>query len=61
MTEVEVTVHNSIIGNFIDGRDRFLTNLLQLFTHSQDSEQFSTIFVIIFEDNIVTEQKKTYW
>jgi len=29
MTEVEVTVHNSIIGDFIVDQDRFLTNLLQ--------------------------------
>ena len=34
--------------------------LQQLFTHSQDSEWFSTIFVIIFEDNIVTEQRKKH-
>jgi len=62
MTEVEVTVHNSIICNFIVDRDRLLTNLLQLFAHSQDSEWFSTIFAIIFEDDIVAEQrKKTYW
>jgi len=60
MAEVEVTVHNSIIGNFIVDRDRFLTNKLQLFTHSQDSEWFSTIFVITFEDNTVAEQRKKH-
>jgi len=34
---------------------------LQLFTHPQHSEWFSTLSVIIFEVNIVAEQKQTYW
>jgi len=38
-------------------QDRLETNFLQLFTHSQDSEWFSTISVIIFVVNIVAEQK----
>jgi len=37
------------------------TNLLQLLTHPQHSEWFSTLSVIIFEVNIVAEQKQTYW
>ena len=37
------------------------TNLLQLLTYPQHSEWFSTLSVIIFEVNIVTEQKQTYW
>jgi len=37
---------------------RLETNLLQLFVHPEDSEWFSIIFVIIFEVNIVAEQKQ---
>jgi len=37
------------------------TNLLQLFTHPQHSEWFSTLSVIIFEVNSVAEQKQTCW
>jgi len=34
-----------------------VTNLLQLLTHQQYSEWFSILSVIIFEVNIVAEQK----
>jgi len=34
---------------------------LQLFTHPQHSEWFSTLSVIIFEVKIVAEHKQTYW
>jgi len=37
---------------------RLKTNLLQLFAHPEESEWFSKIFVIIFEVNIVAEQKQ---
>jgi len=42
-------------------QDLVETYLLQLFTHPQHSEWFSTLYVIIFEVNIVAEQKQTYW
>ena len=51
--------HNSIIGNFVVYQDRPEINLLQLFGHLENSEWFSIIFVIIFEVNIVDEQKET--
>jgi len=39
-------------------KDRIEANLLQLFAHGENSEWFSIIFVIIFEVNIVAEQKQ---
>ena len=48
--------HNSIIGNFMVYQDRLESNSLQLFEHPENSE-FCIIF-IIFEVNIVDEQKK---
>jgi len=36
-------------------QDRFETNLLQLFVHTQNSQGFSQISVINFEVNIVAE------
>jgi len=53
----EVDFHNNNIGNVMVYQDRLETNLMQLFAHSQDSEWFSTISVIIFVVNIVAEQK----
>jgi len=49
----ELTFHHS--------EDLVETTLLQLFTHPQHSEWFSTLSVIICEVNIVAEQKQTYW
>jgi len=40
-------------------QDRLEINLLQLFGHPDNSEWFSVISVIIFEVNIVDEQKET--
>ena len=54
----EVRFHNSNIGNFMVYQDRLEINLLQLFRHPEISEWFSVISVIIFEVNIVDEQKK---
>jgi len=34
---------------------------LQLFAHPEDSEWFSTIFVVIFEVNIVAEQNQAFF
>jgi len=51
--------HNSIIGNFMVHQDRLETNLLQLFRHPEISVWFSKISVIIFEVNIIDEQKQT--
>jgi len=51
--------HNSIIGSFIVYQDRRETNLLQLFWHPENSESFPIISVIIFEVNVVSEQKQT--
>jgi len=53
-----VPFHNSIIGHFIVYKDRVERNLLQLFAHPEDSKWFSIIFFIIFEINIVAEQKQ---
>jgi len=39
-------------------QDRLETNLLQLFTHPENSEYFYIISAIILEVNIVDEQKK---
>jgi len=57
-TWVEVPFHNNIIGNFMVYQDQFETNLLQLSAHPETSERFFIIFVIIFEVNIVAEQKQ---
>jgi len=45
--------------NFLVYHDRLETNLLQLFRHPESSEWFSIISVIIFEVDIVDEQKQT--
>jgi len=39
-------------------KDSLEINFLQLFAHPENSEWFSIIFVIIFEVNIVAEQKQ---
>ena len=59
-TSNTTTFHNSIIGNFMVYQDWLETKLLQLFEHPENSEWFSTNFVIIFEVSIVDEQKQTY-
>ena len=56
-TGAEVPLHKCIIGDFIIVPDRLETNLLQLFTYTKNSKCFSLIYVIIFEVNIVAEQK----
>ena len=58
-TGAEVPFHKSIIGSFMVCQDRLETNLLQLFGHPENSEWFSIISAIIFEINIVDEQKQT--
>jgi len=57
----KVPFHNSIIGNFLVYQDKLETNLFQLFRNPANSEWFSIISVIIFEVNIVDEQKQTDW
>jgi len=47
-TEAEVPFHNSI-GNFMVYQDRLETNLLQLFTHPENSEWFYIISVVIYD------------
>jgi len=54
MKGAQVLFHSSIIGHLMVDKDRLETNLLQLFGHPEYSEWFS----IIFEVNIVTEQKQ---
>ena len=54
----EVPFYNSIIGNFMVDQDRPETILLQLFGHSENSEWFSVVFVIIFEGNIDDKRNK---
>jgi len=39
-------------------QDRLETNLLQLFVHPENSEWLSVISVIIFEVDVVDEQKQ---
>jgi len=51
--------HNSVIGNFVVYQNRLEKNLLQLLRHLVNSEWFSIIYVIIFEVNIVDQQKQT--
>jgi len=41
--------------------DQIGANLLQLFAHPENSKCSSIISVIIFEVNIVAEQKQVYW
>jgi len=48
------------MGNFMVYQDQIETNLLQLFAQQENSECFSIISVIIFEVNIVAEQKQKY-
>jgi len=57
-TGAEVPFHNSILGNFMVYQDRLETNLLQLFVHPVNSEWLSVISVIIFEVDVVDEQKQ---
>jgi len=57
-TGTKVPFYNSIIGNFMVDQDRPETILLQLFGHSEKSEWFSAIFVVIFEVNIVDKRNK---
>jgi len=42
-------------------QDRLETNLLQLFAQQENTGWFSIISAIIFEVNIVAEQKQAYW
>jgi len=57
-TEETVSFYEDIIGNFMVYQDRTETYLLQLFTHPESSEWFSIISGIIFEVNMVAEQKQ---
>ena len=54
----DVPFYNSIIGNFIVYQDRIETDLLKLCVQPENSEWFSVISVIIFEVNILAEQKQ---
>ena len=54
----EVPLCKCIIGNVMVYHDRSETNLLQPFAHPETSEWFSIISGIIFEVNIVDEQKQ---
>jgi len=56
----EASFHNSIIGHFVVYKDRIERNLLQQCGHPENSEWFSVVSVIMFEVNIVAEQKQTY-
>jgi len=58
-----IAFHNSIIGDFMAYQDWLEINLLQLLRHPEKSQWFSRKFrmiisVIIFEVNIVDEQKQ---
>ena len=56
-TGAEFPFHKSIIRSFMVYQGRIETNSLQLFAHLETSEWFSIISGIIFEINIVSEQK----
>jgi len=51
----------SLSHKFMVHQDRIETNLLQLFVHPENLECFSIISVIIFDVNIVAEQKQGCW
>ena len=55
----EVPFYDTIIGKFMVYQDQLEINLFQLFGRPNNSEWFSIISVIIFEVNIVDEQKQT--
>jgi len=57
-TGTEVPIYKSIVDNFMVYQNRIETNLLQLFAHLETSEWFAIISGIIFEVNIVVEQKQ---
>ena len=59
-TQMEVPFYKSIVVDFMVYQDRIETNLLQLVAHLETSEWFSIIAGIIFEVNIVAEQKHVY-
>ena len=54
----DVHFHNSIIGNFVVYQNQIETDLLKLCAHLENSEWFSVISVVIFEVEIVAEQKQ---
>jgi len=54
----ECAFYNGIIGIFMVYQDRSETDLVKLCTHPEISKWFSVISVIIFEVNIVAEQKQ---
>jgi len=56
ITGAEVPFHDSIISNFMVFEDRLETNLLQ---YSRTQKIQNVFYVIIFEVNIVDEQKQT--
>jgi len=60
-TGMKVPFHNRIQGNLICYQNRPETNLLQLFAHPEYSQWFSIIPVIVFEVNIVAQEKQAYW
>ena len=54
----DVPIYKSTISNLMVYQDRNETNLLQLFAHPETSECFSIISGVIFDVNIVVEQKQ---
>ena len=54
----DVYFHNSIIGIFVVYQNQIETDLLKLCAHLENSEWFSVISVVIFEVEIVAEQKQ---
>jgi len=48
-----------MVRNFAVDQDRYETNLLQRFAQQENSKWFSIISFIIFEVNVVAEQKQT--
>jgi len=53
-----VPFYENVIGNFMVYQVLIETNLLQLFTHPETSDWFSIFSGIIFEVNIIAEQKQ---
>jgi len=56
--EAAVPFYENVIGNFMVYHVRIETNLLHLFAHPEISDWFSMFSGIIFEVNIVAEQKQ---
>jgi len=56
---VQALLEAEAVGEIAASTSLLQTQSLQLFKHPENSEWFAIIYVIIFEVNIVDEQKQT--